>query len=122
MATHSKINAVRITRDGKGSGGPVNYWGSVCFSCRVVSGNTAAISEAIFYAKATRPAPKTRAPIFENSSYPYRFALGQLGHLGQIAKTLTNRALNVSKLHIYTGTALGQAGTLRFQGVSGQAK
>ena len=55
------------------------------------------------------------------SSYPYRFALGQLGHLGQIAKTLANRSFNAPHPHIYTGTALGHAGTLHFQDVSGQA-
>ena len=56
------------------------------------------------------------------SSYPYRFALGQLGHLGQTAETLANRPFRVSDLHIYTGTALGHGGTLHFQDVSGREK
>jgi hypothetical protein len=56
------------------------------------------------------------------SSYPYRFALGQLGHLGQIAKTIANRAFRVSYPHIYAGTALGHGGTLHFQDVSGREK
>ena len=56
------------------------------------------------------------------SSYPYRFALGQLGHLGQIAESLANRLSCVSDLHIYAGTALGHGGTLHFQDVSGREK
>jgi len=56
------------------------------------------------------------------SSYPYRFALGQLGHLGQTAETLANRPFRVSDLHIYAGTVLGHGGTLRFQDVAGRKK
>jgi hypothetical protein len=56
------------------------------------------------------------------SSYPYRFALGQVGQLGQTFKTLANRAFHVSDLHVYAGTALGHGGTLHFQDVSGREK
>ena len=47
------------------------------------------------------------------SSYPYRFALGQVGQLGQTFKTLANRAFHVSDLHVYAGTALGHGGRIR---------
>ncbi len=56
------------------------------------------------------------------SSYPYRFALGQVGQLGQTLKTLANRVFHFSYLHIYAGTAPGHGGTLHFQDVSGRAK
>lgn len=55
------------------------------------------------------------------SSYPYCFALGQLGQPGQSPETRMNRAFRVSILHKLTGTRLGQGGTLRNQDIAGQA-
>jgi hypothetical protein len=71
-------------------------------------------------AKQPPPHPQHAPPLQSFSSYPYRFALGQVGQLGQTAKTIANRAFHVSFLHIYAGTALGHAGTLHFQDVSGR--
>ncbi len=82
----------------------------------------AAIAQGIFHAKQIRPHPQTRGRIKCVLSYPYRFALGQLGHLGQTAESIANRAFSICHLHIYVGTALGHGGTLHFQDVSGQAK
>lgn len=82
----------------------------------------AAIAQGIFHAKQIRPHPQTRGRIMSVLSYPYRFALGQVGQLGQTLKTLANRSFRVCGLHIYAGTALGHGGTLHFQDVSGQAK
>lgn len=56
------------------------------------------------------------------SSYPYPFALGQLGQPGQTPETIANRALRASILHNYTGPRLGHAGPIQFQDVSGQAQ
>ena len=55
------------------------------------------------------------------SSYPYRFAVGQVGQVGQSPETRMNRAFRVSNLHIYSGTGLGHSGTLRYQDVAGRA-
>ena len=56
------------------------------------------------------------------SSYPYRFAVGQVGQVGQSPETRMNRAFHVSNLHIYAGTQPGHAGTLQNQDVAGRAK
>ena len=66
------------------------------------------------------PPPPPRAPVsLAFSSYPDRFAVGQVGHSPE---TRMNRAFRVSNLHICSGTRLGHSGTLRYQDVSGRAK
>ena len=56
------------------------------------------------------------------SSYPYRFAVGQVGQVGHLPETRMNRAFRVSNMHICSGTRLGHSGTLRYQDVAGRAK
>jgi len=56
------------------------------------------------------------------SSYPYPFALGQVGQLVQTTESLVNRLSCVFILHIYGGTALGHGGTTDFQDVAGRKK
>jgi hypothetical protein len=56
------------------------------------------------------------------SFLPPDFPLGQLGQLGQIAESPTNGQSSISYVHIFTGTALGQGGTTRYQNVSGRKK
>jgi hypothetical protein len=56
------------------------------------------------------------------SSYPYQNTPGQPGQPGQTPENLANRASCKFYLNICTGTQPGQAGTLRYQDVSGRAK
>ena len=56
------------------------------------------------------------------SFLPPDFSLGQVGQLGQIAKSLANRESSVLILHFFSGTALGHGGTTQLQNVSGRKK